>query len=79
MIVANPAVTTIADMALRQQVLLIKIPLGAVDRRALACSPASGQRELVVRIDNLPDGFVQSLFADMALVDSGELTRVEIA
>ncbi len=58
-VVANAAVAAIADVVLRQQVLFVHAPLGAVGRRALAAAPVAGQLELVVQIDDIDRRLVE--------------------
>lgn len=69
MVVADAAAPAIADMVLGQQVLLVKVPLGAVGRRVLARAPVAWQFKLVVCVDHLDDGLVQQVFADVFQVE----------
>ena len=78
MIVADPTIAAIPDVALRQQVLFVEIPLGSIHRGALARSSAPGQCELVVGVNHLADGFVECLLTDVTPVDPGELARIDV-
>ena len=77
MIVADPSPPPIADMIFGQEVLFIDIPLGAVRGDVLPGAPELGQRKLIVGIDDLHDRVIQQRFADMPLIDPGDLFPIQ--
>src|SRR5215204_4188381 len=79
MIVANAAITSVADVVLGEQVLLVQIPFCAVDGSALARSPTSWQGEASVGIDDLANRFIEPLLRNVPPVDPGKLSPVDIA
>jgi len=78
-IVGNTAIAAIADVALRQQVVLVQVPLGAVGRRAFRVAPVVRQPEPVVGVDDGTDRRFQFLRGDLALVDEGNLARAQVS
>src|SRR3546814_16110418 len=52
-VITDAAIAAVADVVLRQQVLLVDAPFGAVGRGALAAAPIAGQLDLVVTVDAL--------------------------
>ena len=56
-------------MALRQQVVLVQVPLCAAGRRAFRVAPIARQPELVVGVDDGADCRIQLFRGDLALVD----------
>src|SRR6266852_693968 len=76
MIVPDAAIPPIADMVLREEILLVHLPLGSVGRGMLARPPEPGEIEAVIRMNNEPDRFIQVLDGDMALVDPGDVAAI---
>ena len=76
-IVANAAVTAIADVPLGEQILRIEIPFRPIGRSGLAQAPQALQRELGIAINNRLDGLVELLLRHMPLVDERHLLTVE--
>jgi hypothetical protein len=75
-VVADPSIPSVADVVLREQVLLVQIPLAAINRSTFPGSPAFGQRKAVVGVDNFPNCLLQTLFSDVAPVDPGDLSPI---
>jgi hypothetical protein len=78
MIVPDAAIPLppIADVVLRQEILLIYLPLGSVGRGMFARPPEPGQVEAVIRMNHEPDRFIQVLAGDMALIDPGDVAAI---
>src|SRR5690348_6277324 len=72
MIVPDATIPPIADVVLREEILLIHLPLGSVGRGMFARPPEPGEIEAVIRMDDEPDRFIQVLDSDMALIDPGD-------
>ena len=77
-IIADAAVTAIVDMAFRQQILLVEIPLGAIDGSLFAAFPVFGQEELVVGVDHPDDRLPQTLLGHVVEVQPSDLLATEI-
>src|ERR1039457_136201 len=78
-VVADSSIPSVADVVLREQVLLVQIPLGAINRSTFPGSPAFGQRKAVVGVDNFPNRLLQTLFSDVAPVNPGNLSTISAA
>jgi len=75
-IVADAAVPSVADVVLGQQILFIQIPFRTVGRSALAGTPQSWDRELVIGVNNSGDRLVHFVFRDVALIYPGNLPSI---
>ena len=65
-------------MVLAEQVLLVKIPFGAIGGGSPPCPPVSGQFVFLVRVDDLDDSAVQPVFGHVVKVEPGYLAAVQL-
>mgnify|MGYP001555713726 CR=1 FL=1 len=77
-VVADAAITAVADVVFGQQILLVEVPLRAVGRHAAARAPELRQRELVIRVDDFHDRLVEPLLGDVAQIEPGDLLAAEV-
>ena len=77
-VVTDAAVAAIADVILAEQVLLVKIPFGAIGGGSPPCPPVSGQFVFLVRVDDLDDSAVQPFFGHVVKVEPGDLATVQL-
>lgn len=76
MVVADTAVSSVTDVILREKILLVQIPSCAIGGSVFARSPQSGNREVVIGVDNCRDGLIQSVLGDVPLIDPGNLPAI---
>src|SRR5438094_2619988 len=74
MVIPDSSVPSIPDMIFRQQVMSMHLPLGSIRRGPLAASPTARQIEARVAIDDPCNSRIQFLFADMLVVNPGEIS-----
>jgi hypothetical protein len=76
-VIADATVTALVDMAFREQILLVEIPLRAIGGSVFAVSPVFGQEEWVVGIDHPDDGLLQTLRGHVVQVQPRDLLATE--
>ena len=77
MVIPDPAITAVAKVIFREQILFIEIPLRAVGGSALARAPMFRQGEPIIAVNNLGNGCLQILLRDVALIDPGDLPPIQ--
>ena len=77
MVVPNPAIATIPNVIFREQILLIQISPVPVGRGAFVGAPVAQQVKTIVSVDEGGDDWVKLLFADVPLINPGQLSAVD--
>ena len=76
-IVADAAVSPVADVVFGHQALWMEVPLRAVGRSRLSGAPVPRQAQAGIGVDHGGDRGVEGVLRDMALVDEGDLAPVQ--
>ena len=76
-IIADAAVTAVANVVFRHQVLRIQFPLGTIRRGGFARAPNPLEGKLSIGVDDPCDGLVQALLGNVPLVNERHLSPVQ--